>query len=210
MTPPSALTVLAQGPVVAGGTAAGPGGRVAGGVVQAGAAQLAGGTEHSRRASCRRQGAAELLSSPSPELQRAVLGQRWHGRDNWTQYVSSTVTGWVRDNPSGSGLPNSQDFPIQPGAHEQEPSAGSQSPPLRQEQGCWQPGPYRCLSQPAGTEEAALGTGTASRNLRARRSIPAQDLSHDSPDAPAHGPHLPCSHVGPALPGGHTHSPVTG
>lgn len=169
VSPPPALTVLAQGPVVAGGTAAGPGGRVAGGIVQAGAAQLAGGTEHPRRASCGRQGAAELLNTPSPALQRGVLRQGWHGRDNWAQYVSSTVTGWVRDNPSGSGLPNSQDFPVQPGAQEQEPSVVLQSPPLRQEQGCWQPGPYRSFSQPAGPEETALGTGTASRNLRARR-----------------------------------------
>lgn len=176
VAPPPALTVLAQGPVVAGGTAAGPRGRVAGGVVQAGAAQLAGGTEPPRRAFCGREGAAELLSSPTPALQRAVVRHGWDNR-NWTQYVSSTVTGLVQDNPSGPGLPNSQDFPVQPGAHEQEPSAVSQSPPLWQEQGCWQPTPYRCFSQPAGAEAAVVGTGTASRNPRAGKSAPAQDLS---------------------------------
>lgn len=57
------------------------------------------------------------------------------------QIEQAPVTGLVQDNSSKRGLPNSQDFPVHPGAQEQEPSAASQSPPLRQEQVCWQPTP---------------------------------------------------------------------
>lgn len=70
------LTVFAQGPIVARRAVAGSRPRVTGGVVQAGAAELAVGTVPSRRAFCREDAAAELLSGqragPVPALQRAV------------------------------------------------------------------------------------------------------------------------------------------
>lgn len=66
------LTVLAQGPVVARGAAAGSRPRVAGGIVLAVTVELAVGTVPSRRAFCREDAAVELLrgqrTSPCGDL----------------------------------------------------------------------------------------------------------------------------------------------
>lgn len=75
-----------------------------------------------------------------------------------------------------------------------------------------------CHRSPRCGRSSAAGSparSDAAHNLRAQgpeiseiseKSVPAQEL----PPAPMHDPHLPRSQVGPALPGGHTQSPVTG
>lgn len=162
---------------------------------------------------------AEPVSRQGADTSPILRFGTWYSRTgtggenrNWAQYettLRATVTGPVQDNASKSGLPNSQDFPVHPGAQEQEPSAASQSPPLWQEQVCWQPTPYRCFSQPVGHEEVTVGheqvtvgTGTlgwfgqedpsTGKDLRARKLVPLKTFSIPLPETPA------CPDVQPA------------